>query len=103
MHSLRERCTLSEIKPTTPSCEGFQFARNPYDSDNYLSVSRDQYNDEIPEDRPMHGNATPEMSASPYQGRHYAPNPVGGTPVNAAPSSVEESVNVHAAERGSES
>lgn len=41
--------------------------------DNYLEVSRDKYNNEIPTDRPMHDNATPEVSGGiNYSGKQYS-------------------------------
>ena len=44
----------SQIRPVQPDCDGMQFARNPYEPDNYLSVKRDRWNNEIAEDRTMH-------------------------------------------------
>lgn len=98
---------MASLKPVTPDCEGRQFARNPYDSDNYLDVSRNQYNDEIPEDRPMHAEATPGHSNPAYVGRHYASDFSGyGKSVEdkgQSPSRETMDNNPHAADRGKES
>ena len=68
-----------------------------------ISVSRNQYKDEIPTDRPEHANATPEHSNPMYSGRQYAPSPMGGSSVEAAGVSKESvDLNVTAARRGAE-
>jgi hypothetical protein len=71
-----------------------------------ISVSRNQYKDEIPSDRPMHDDTTPGHSNPLYTGRHYAPSPMGGTSVSdkgQSPSKSTTDVNVHVANRGDES
>lgn len=98
---------MAFVKPVQPDCEGRQFARNPYDSDNYLSVSRDQYLDEVPEDRPMHTESTPGHSNPSHTGKHYADD-FSGYGVSVAdkgqsPSRETADVNPHAADRGKES
>jgi hypothetical protein len=45
-----------EIKPVPPSCDGRQFAENPYDSHNYLDVRFDKWNNVIAEDRSFHNS-----------------------------------------------
>lgn len=64
-------------KPKVPDCTGPQFMDSPtggiVSPDNYLSVSRDRFNNEIPADRPMHDNATPQVSGGiNYQGNQYS-------------------------------
>lgn len=68
-----------------------------------ISVSRDKYMDEIPSDRPMHGNATPEHSNAMYTGNQYAPSPMGGAGSEGKGVS-KEAVNIaaHKADRGNE-
>lgn len=66
------------IKPMQPPCDSGQFAVNPYDADNYFDVSYDQYWNERSEDRPMHGNATPQHSNPLYTGRQYSDDFNGG-------------------------
>jgi len=55
-------------KPVQPDCDGMQFARNPYDADNYLSVKRDRWDNEVPTDRPSHNYV------QPGDGRRYGSN-----------------------------
>jgi hypothetical protein len=71
-----------------------------------ISVSRDQYKDEIPSDRPMHDNSTPEHSNAMYTGRQYAPSPMGGTSMpdkGQSPQKSTQDENVTKADRGDES
>jgi hypothetical protein len=106
---------MSNMKPKQPPCEGPQFADSPSGAfngkDNYLSVTNDQYNNEMAEDRTMHDNATPQHSNPLYQGRHYSDDFKGGysnygTSVSdkgQSPSKQETAINVHRADRGKES
>ena len=48
-----------------------QFARNPYDGNNYLDVSRDRWDNEITKDRPMHGSGN-YGDAGSFGGRQHA-------------------------------
>lgn len=71
-----------------------------------ISVSRNKYKDELPADRPMHDNATPEHSNALYGGNQYAPAIQSGTPVSdlgQSPSKSTMDMNVTTARRGSES
>jgi len=70
-----------------------------------ISVSRDAAMDEIPTDRPMHENTTPGESGGLYQGLHYAKDfkSYGVEVASVAPSRETMDVNVHKADRGSES
>jgi len=83
---------------------GRQFADDSMTPDP-ISVSRNQYKDEIPTDRPEHANATPEHSNPMYSGRQYAPAIQSGTSVSdlgQSPSKETTDVNVHVAGRGKE-
>ena len=80
---------------------GRQFADDSMTPDP-ISVSRNQYMDEIPSDRPMHGDCTPGHSNPAYTGRQYAGNPMGGTPVGGGSKATSTDVNVHEATRGKE-
>lgn len=62
---------VKQIKPVQPDCDGLQFARNPYDADNYLDVKIDAWDNEIPKDRPMHGEM-PMGDKGSFGGRQYA-------------------------------
>ncbi len=44
-----------------------------------ISVTRDQYKNEIPSDRPMHGEATPGKGAFDFDCGHYAEGVKGGS------------------------
>jgi len=76
-----------------------------------IAVSRDEFKDEIPTDRPMHTGCTPEHSNSLYTGRQYSDDWKGGyenygTSVadqGKSPSRETVSVNPHSADRGKES
>lgn len=74
-----------------------------------ISVSRNQYKDEIPSDRPSHEDTTPGHSNPMYTGKHYSDDFNGGfksygVSVGSKGASKEEmSVNPHAANRGDES
>lgn len=91
---------MSDLKPKSPSNDGRQFARNPY-GDNELSVSRDSEYDEIPEDRPMHKNATPEQSGGiNYSGPQYHELDSYGKSVSGSNQVSRSSVDVGRANRG---
>lgn len=50
-----------------------------------ISVSRDQYQNEIPSDQPMHGEATPGMSVGVnYGAQHYNDDVKSGSSVSPA-------------------
>lgn len=71
------------IKPVVPDCEGGQFMDSPSGGivsadSNYLTVSRDQYWNEITQDRPMHAEATPGHSNPTYTGKQYSEDWNGG-------------------------
>lgn len=67
-----------------------------------ISVSRNQYKDEIPSDRPMHENSTPEHSNAMYSGNQYAPVMSYGKSVDGSPSKSTVDVDKDAANRGKE-
>ena len=89
---------------------GRQFANDSMTPDP-ISVSRDEYKDEIPSDRPMHENTTPGMSAGLYKGRHYSDDWMGGfrsygvsvKDNGQSPSKESADVSIHRADRGKES
>jgi len=62
---------MSDLKPVWPSCEGMQYAHNPY-GENYLEVHYDENNNVIPSDKPMHENTTPGMGEFAFSEGHYA-------------------------------
>ena len=94
---------MSDLKPKQPSNDGRQYARNPYGS-NELSVHYDKALDEIPEDRPMHGNSTPQQGGAPdYSGRQYADDFRSyGSGVSGKGTAERTSVDVSRANRGKE-
>lgn len=100
---------MSDMKPKYPSCDGMQFAVNPYDSDNYLGVSYDQFNNEIAEDRPMHANTTPANGGFNFSGKQYSDDWKGGysnygvSAGGSSPSRENVTVNAQSTERGKES
>lgn len=73
-----------------------------------ISVTRDQYGNEIPSDRPMHENTTPSKGSFNFGGGQYSDDFNGGfskygvsvTPQNGRN---EIAVNVSRADRGQES
>lgn len=73
-----------------------------------ISVSRDSYKDEIPADRPMHDNSTPEHSNSLYVGRQFdtqvksASSSYGVAVSGMGVSKEAATVSVHKADRGNE-
>ena len=94
---------MSDLRPKNPDCDGRQFARNPYDSDNYLSVRRNEEYDEIPEDRPMHKEATPGQSGPiNYSGPQYHELDSYGKSVSGSSSASTTSVDIANAKRGKE-
>lgn len=93
---------MSDLKPKNPSYEGRQYAVNPY-GDNRLGVSRNSENDEIPEDRPMHKNSTPEQSGPiNYSGPQYHELDSYGKSVSGTGSASSTSVDIANAKRGKE-
>jgi hypothetical protein len=62
---------VTYVKPTQPPCDGNQFARNPYDPDNYLEVKIDRWDNEIPQDRLMH-NEMQMGDKGRFGGNQYA-------------------------------
>lgn len=74
-----------------------------------ISVSRDQYQNEIPSDRPMHENTTPGKGSFAWGEGHYSDDFQGGfssygvSVGGGGKSSSEVSVNVSKADRGKES
>ena len=56
---------------------GKQFANDSM-TPSPISVSRNQYKDEIPSDRPEHDEATPGHSNPMYTGEHYSDEWDGG-------------------------
>lgn len=65
--------------PKQPSCEGMQFAVNPYDSHNYLDVHNAEFGNEMAMDRPMHDNTTPMEGGFNFSAGHYDDSPgMGG-------------------------
>jgi hypothetical protein len=97
------------MKPKEPSCEGFHFAVNPYDSHNYIDVHYDENNNQIPADRPMHENSTPEAGSFDFSGKQYSDDWDGGyktygVMVDAGGASREQvTANAQSTERGKES
>lgn len=84
---------------------GRQFANDSM-TPSPISVSRNQYKDEIPSDPTMHANATPEHTNSLYGGNQYAPVMGYGKSVSdlgQSPSKETVDVNKDAANRGKES
>lgn len=84
---------------------GRQFANDSM-TPSPISVSRNQYKDEIPSDRPEHENTTPEHSNSLYGGNQYAPQMnygVSVTDMGQSPSRKTVDVDVHKADKGKES
>lgn len=94
---------MSDVKPKQPSCDGRQFARNPY-GENYFDVSRDSQLDEIPEGGGFkHQEATPGQGGNPnYSGRQYDDDVKGGRAVSGANQVSRSAVQVGRANRGSE-
>lgn len=107
--SAPEVTTMSDMQPKQPPCEGPQFAVNPYASDNYLNVSYDAFDNEIAEDRPMHENTTAGNGSFNFGGKQYSEDWQGGNRAygvsvgTPSPSRETTDVNVHSADRGSES
>jgi hypothetical protein len=85
-----------------------QFANDSMTPDP-ISVSRDAYKDEIPSDRPMHENATPEHSNLLYTGRQFdtqvksASSSYGVSVDSSGVSKEAMNIDVHEAKRGKES
>lgn len=94
-------------KPSQPSCEGPQFSDSPsggiVSSDNYLGVSYDKHNHELPEDRNMHTESTAGEGAFNFSGNQYATDFKSyGVAVNAPDNSQRISVDTSRADRGKE-
>ncbi len=76
-----------------------------------ISVSRNEFKDEIPSDRPSHENTTPEHSNPQYTGRQYSDDWRGGftpygksvTDMGQSPSKKVVDVDVRRADKGPES
>lgn len=67
-----------------------------------LSVTRDQYDNEIASDRPMHTNSTPGEGAWNFSAGHYDDDVKGGSNVS-APEGVDKiMVDNSRADRGKE-
>jgi len=87
-----------------------QFA-NDFATPDPIAVTRDQYKDEIPTDRPYHTDTTPGHSNPTYTGRQYSDDWSGGfetygvsvTDKGQSPSRETVSVNPNSADRGKES
>lgn len=81
---------------------GRQFANDSMTPDP-ISVSRNQYKDEIPSDRPMHEDSTPGHSNPGYTGRQYNTDVKPGSAVSGGAASKQVvDVDVHRADRGKE-
>jgi len=89
---------------------GRQFA-NDSATPEPISVSRNEFKDEIPTDRPMHDNTTPEHSNQAYTGRQYSDDWRGGydnygvsvADQGQSPSREQTTINPNSADRGRES
>ncbi len=73
-----------------------------------LTVTRDKYMNEIPADKPMHGNSTPGEGSWSFDEAHYSDDWMGGnTPYGVSvspPTGVERTtVDTSRADRGKES
>lgn len=99
------------VKPVVPPYDGGQFARDSMTPEE-IGVSRDEYWNEIPQDRPSHANTTPEHSNPSYVGRQFdtiVTQPTGsgyGAMVpdkGQSPSRETTNVNIHSADRGQDS
>lgn len=85
---------------------GRQFANDSMTPDP-ISVSRNEYKDEMPSDRPMHDDTTPGHSNPQYTGRHYSDDFNGGfkpygKSVGEAPKATSQSISGDKANRGDE-
>lgn len=67
-----------------------------------ISVSRDQYQGEIPTDRTSHEDTTPGHSNGMYSGRQYNSDVKGGSPVSGKSSVSTIGVNPHSVALGEE-
>lgn len=98
------------ITPAVPAYDGGQFSRDAM-TPGEISISRDQYNNEIPSDRPSHTDTTPGHSNPAYTGRHYSDDFSGGysgygvsvADKGQSPSKEQVSVNPNSADRGKDS
>ena len=84
---------------------GRQFA-NDADTPGPISVSRDQYMNEIPSDQPMHTETTPGEGKWGWGEGHYADDPKGGVAVadqGQNPRVERTTVDTSRADRGKES
>jgi len=98
------------LKPEVPAYDGGQFARDSMTPEE-ISVSRDQYWNEMPTDRTSHANTTPEHSNPTYTGRQYSDDCMGGyenygvsvKDNGQSPSKESMDVSIHRADRGKES
>lgn len=87
-----------------------QFA-NDFATPDPIAVTRDQYKDEMPTDRPYHTDTTPGHSNPTYVGRQYSDDfnggfsPYGVTVMDKgqSPSREQVAVNPNSADRGKES
>lgn len=112
------------LKPVVPPYSGGQFARD-FATPEEIDINRDTYWNEIPEDRPYHGNSTPSCDSPGsytatlqggrnhvnYAGRQYdtiVDSPTGtgyGVSVEdkgQTPSRETVSINPNSADRGAE-
>lgn len=99
------------IAPKVPAYDGGQFAADMATPEE-ISISRDQYWNEIPSDRPYHADCTPAHSNPLYQGRQFdtiVRSPSGNqygvstTDMGQSPSKMQVSVNPNSADRGKDS
>ena len=87
---------------------GRQFANDSATPDP-ISVSRNQYKDEIPTDRTNHEDCTPGHSNPMYVGRQYSDDWNGGyenygvSVGSSGPSKEQTTINPNSADRGKES
>ncbi|SRR5260370_33019021 len=69
------------VKPQQPDCQGQQYADSPpaafggSTNNNHLSVTYDQFGNEIAADRPSHTNTTAEDGSWSFDEAHYADGP----------------------------
>jgi hypothetical protein len=99
---------MADTKPANQMCEGRQYSEGVGGmGDNYVTTTRDQYNNEIPEDRDFHhAPATPGHSNTLYSGNIYNTDVKPGksvTDLGQSPSKEVTTNNPHQAERGEES
>jgi hypothetical protein len=99
---------MADVKPQWPPCSGRQYAADSMTPEE-LSVSYDQYNNEVASDRPMHTDTTPGNGSFSFGSPQYSDDfaggwkPYGVEVASVAPSRENVTVNSQSTERGKES